>query len=461
METLDSVGLAIKSVWAEIVKLMEKASGLLNPTITGSDDLATRLSATGEPGFQAPILNGEVTNKPNDLPAITVESPAGVPLPRRRPNDIPKTPDNGAQRDRFDTSADTIERRTAALQAETESLGQNSAARDRARIAVQLTATAMQLNAEAGKGENVVTAEQKARIEEVASAYEKAAASVEKLRVGKEIACNRNTAFLSSEDVQIAQSLRALYGDDIPTALNSTEAAAMRANNAFRSISQSIESNMTEGFMSIVNGTKSVKDGFKDMAASVLQDIQRVIIKTMIVGPLLKSLGGGGGGLMGLFGGLFGGDSDGGSSSNPLPGLDASDYGVGFARGGFTGRGGKLEPAGVVHRGEYVMDAATTSRIGVPALDRLRGYADGGYVESPSVAASQPTMPTAAKSGSSADQGGGQHVTGGVTVDDDGKLQAYVKNITQKAVSGFAGSEEFKRRAHGAAVQGNRNRWGS
>lgn len=29
--------------------------------------------------------------------------------------------------------------------------------------------------------------------------------------------------------------------------------------------------------------------------------------------------------------------------------------GVGFSTGGFTGRGGKYEPAGVVHKGEYVV----------------------------------------------------------------------------------------------------------
>lgn len=44
----------------------------------------------------------------------------------------------------------------------------------------------------------------------------------------------------------------------------------------------------------------------------------------------------------------------------------------GFAQGGFTGAGGKYEVAGSVHRGEYVMDAATVQRLGVPRLDALR-----------------------------------------------------------------------------------------
>ncbi|HGF4881842.1 phage tail tape measure protein [Escherichia coli] len=54
---------------------------------------------------------------------------------------------------------------------------------------------------------------------------------------------------------------------------------------------------------------------------------------------------------------------------------------IGFAGGGFTGTGGKYEPAGIVHRGEFVFTKEATSRIGVGNLYRLmRGYADGGYV---------------------------------------------------------------------------------
>lgn len=66
----------------------------------------------------------------------------------------------------------------------------------------------------------------------------------------------------------------------------------------------------------------------------------------------------------------------------------------GFAFGGYTGNGGKFEPAGIVHKGEYVMDAETTKRIGVHNLERMRGYANGGYVGAP-------PMPA---------QGGGQSV---------------------------------------------------
>lgn len=71
----------------------------------------------------------------------------------------------------------------------------------------------------------------------------------------------------------------------------------------------------------------------------------------------------------------------------------------GFSDGGYTGDGGRLEPAGIVHRGEYVVpqplmrtpivqdmihtiEAMRVSRIG--SGRSLPGYADGGYVQSTS-----------------------------------------------------------------------------
>jgi TP901 family phage tail tape measure protein len=57
--------------------------------------------------------------------------------------------------------------------------------------------------------------------------------------------------------------------------------------------------------------------------------------------------------------------------------------GTGYAAGGFTGHGGKYEPAGIVHRGEFVVPQEAVNRIGVAALGQLSGlpgYAAGGPV---------------------------------------------------------------------------------
>lgn len=59
----------------------------------------------------------------------------------------------------------------------------------------------------------------------------------------------------------------------------------------------------------------------------------------------------------------------------------------GFSDGGYTGDGGKYEPAGIVHRGEYVIPAEEVRRIGVRGIEerlssrrRMPGYAGGGIV---------------------------------------------------------------------------------
>lgn len=54
----------------------------------------------------------------------------------------------------------------------------------------------------------------------------------------------------------------------------------------------------------------------------------------------------------------------------------------GFAGGGYTGPGGKYDPAGIVHAGEFVFTKEQTARLGVGRLYDIarNGYAGGGFV---------------------------------------------------------------------------------
>ena len=100
------------------------------------------------------------------------------------------------------------------------------------------------------------------------------------------------------------------------------------------------------------------KADFRSLAQSILRDISAMITKMMIFNAIKSAAS------------AFG-YSDGGY--------------VGFASGGYTGDGGKYQPAGVVHRGEYVITKEATSRLGVGFLNHLnygRGYASGGSVGS-------------------------------------------------------------------------------
>ncbi len=76
-----------------------------------------------------------------------------------------------------------------------------------------------------------------------------------------------------------------------------------------------------------------------------------------------------------------------------FPGFAAGLGGLlGFASGGYTGNGGKHEPAGIVHRGEYVFSKKAVKSIGVGNLEAMhsaaKGYASGGLVGGGSAATS-------------------------------------------------------------------------
>ena len=73
----------------------------------------------------------------------------------------------------------------------------------------------------------------------------------------------------------------------------------------------------------------------------------------------------------------------------PTFGLNVGKTSLGFSGGGYTGFGGKYEPAGIVHKGEYVIPAnmvKANPRL-ISSLENVRiktknsnGYADGGKV---------------------------------------------------------------------------------
>ena len=115
-----------------------------------------------------------------------------------------------------------------------------------------------------------------------------------------------------------------------------------------------------------VTGTKTAKEAFRDFANTVVSEITRMAAK-----DLAKSIFGGGGGSGGFnFGSLLSGLFGGGASGAGGDALGAFINAKGFALGGFTGVGAANDPAGIVHKGEYVLTAEQTKKIGVANLDR-------------------------------------------------------------------------------------------
>lgn len=126
---------------------------------------------------------------------------------------------------------------------------------------------------------------------------------------------------------------------------------------------------------SIVDFAMTGKNSFGDFAQSVIKQIMRIYVTMALVGLARSAIG------------AFASSSFQGPAYTGGSGEDASGWAP-FADGGYTGDGGKYQPAGIVHAGEFVMNKEATSRIGVGNLYRMmRGYANGGYV-----GGSMPTM---------------------------------------------------------------------
>lgn len=77
-------------------------------------------------------------------------------------------------------------------------------------------------------------------------------------------------------------------------------------------ILNSVQSSLESGFMAMVTGTESVKDAFKKMAFSIIQELYKVLVVQRMVGSFDIATGKGSG-IVGVLGGLFGARASGGT----------------------------------------------------------------------------------------------------------------------------------------------------
>ena len=143
-----------------------------------------------------------------------------------------------------------------------------------------------------------------------------------------------------------AKNAFAEYGEE---AMNMYDNIGNIASQALNGLSQQMADFLTTG-----------QANFKDFAKSIISMIVQMITKMALFNAI-----------SGMFGSFAFGGSTGGFQ------------GASFAVGGYTGDGGKYDPAGVVHKGEFVFTKEATQRIGAKNLYRMmRGYANGGQVGS-------------------------------------------------------------------------------
>lgn len=159
-------------------------------------------------------------------------------------------------------------------------------------------------------------------------------------------------------------------------------------------------SSMTDSLNTFVMTGKA---DFHSLAQSILSDINKMIIKMMIFQSI--------------------------KMAGKAMGFDMSFMGnIDFATGGYTGDGGKYTPAGIVHKGEYVLTKEATSRLGLDYLNYLnygkRGFATGGGVGVPRV----PNSYKPAQTG-----GANNQVSININIDQNGNAESDVRQTAQQS----------------------------
>jgi hypothetical protein len=173
------------------------------------------------------------------------------------------------------------------------------------------------------------------------------------------------------EHIQAMQEIQRL-GEEAGVGASAIEAAQERERKAYEGTTEAIREQMkaaenprvfaamdnfrrsaVDGLLDFASGAKSAKDAAMDFFDNLAQQLLRASANSLIsklFGQTGSDGGGtpGGGFLSSLFSALLGGAK-------------------GFARGGYTGDGGRNEPAGLVHRGEYVVNASMVRRLGGPS----------------------------------------------------------------------------------------------
>ncbi|OOH81362.1 phage tail tape measure protein [Pseudomonas koreensis] len=196
-------------------------------------------------------------------------------------------------------------------------------------------------------------------------------------------------------------------------------------------------SNMEDGIIQFV---KTGKLSFKDLADGIIADLIRIQVRQAAVGIFGTIFSGLTAGGAAAGNGLAAGSA--GATSSSL-GASAAGYSskFGFSDGGYTGDGGKFEPKGVVHGGEFVVRKEAVSQPGAREfLERMnanaKGYADGGYVGATAAASTSNVVPIS--SGSSTAPVIQQNFSFQGTPDD-----ATVNMVREAAMQGAKGGYEL------------------
>jgi len=129
------------------------------------------------------------------------------------------------------------------------------------------------------------------------------------------------------------------------------------------SVSESVANSFSRSFMGVIDGTMSVKDAFKSMSLSIINDLFKIFVVKQITGFISKAIGG-------MFGPIDTTITPGVGNSYGLPAsFNGGGYtGNGARAGGLDGKGGRMA---MIHPRETVIDHTKGQGQGVTVVQNI------------------------------------------------------------------------------------------
>tara|TARA_R110000787_G_scaffold239664_4_gene345953 strand:- start:2318 stop:4117 length:1800 start_codon:yes stop_codon:yes gene_type:complete len=169
----------------------------------------------------------------------------------------------------------------------------------------------------ANSANSSANAKQIAELEKVVKAYEALAASYDP------IIAAANEYAKSQETINAALAANVITQNEANVTLGIAKQKFEEATGAaidLSSVFTTMESSMTNAFMTMVDGTMTAKDAFRSMASDIIKELYRVLVVQQLVGSVATSTKAGTG-IAGFIGGLFsgGGNAAGGTVQAGVP----------------------------------------------------------------------------------------------------------------------------------------------
>ncbi len=336
---LTDPALKLQNIWVAIVEAIAKALSLL-PTIPGA--MAAGAQAIGNSSIWNKLGLDWGWNLPGKQRLLgqdqteTVSIEEALRLARGRlaasmgggfagrftqsisdlANPPKKEDDKKNEVQEFDRLLASIERTTAAREADALTVGKSVGEQMRLRTEFRLTEVAQQDIVKHGGN----LEDYSERIKKIADRAAEAAQKFAELTAQKKAQFDLDTIFLSDLDKQIAAVQQSLHGDGWRSFMNDGLAATMRltsAMNEFSNTSREALKGMASEIRTSMQSGATFADAMSNATVNALNRIADKLMQMAIDQLWAKAFGGNGGGFFNIIASLFGGGGGGGGGPPP------------------------------------------------------------------------------------------------------------------------------------------------